>query len=303
MAEKRMFAKTIIDSDAFLDMPMSAQCLYFHLCMRADDDGFLNNPKKIQRTIGASEDDLKILLAKNFLIPFDSGIVVIKHWRIHNYIRSDRYKETAYLEEKSKLALKDNKAYTLNLNEVSSVGIPLGIPSGIPNDYHDIPSDYHDIPSAYRLETQIRLDKSSIDKINIDKGIYDVDENDISSKDTRKKRVNYQEIVDLYNDTCVSFPVLKELSEKTKKAIKARLNKYSIEQISLAFQKAQASDFLKGANQRNWIANFEWIMQDSNMAKILNGNYDNRNGHVNVKNSFQQNNYDFEALEKELIKN
>ena len=132
MAEKRMFAKTIIDSDAFLDMPMSAQCLYFHLCMRADDDGFLNNPKKIQRTIGASEDDLKILLAKNFLIPFESGIVVIKHWRIHNYIRSDRYKETAYLEEKSKLALKDNKAYTLNLNEVSSVGIPHGIPSGIP---------------------------------------------------------------------------------------------------------------------------------------------------------------------------
>ena len=89
MAERRMFAKTIIDSDAFLEMPLSSQALYFHLSMRADDDGFINNPKKIQRVIGASEDDLKLLVAKSFIIPFESGIVVIKHWKIHNYIQSD----------------------------------------------------------------------------------------------------------------------------------------------------------------------------------------------------------------------
>ena len=100
MAERRMFAKTIIDSDAFLDMPLSAQSLYFHLSMRADDDGFINNPRKIQRMIGASDDDYKLLIAKNFIICFQSGVVVIKHWRIHNYIQSDRYKETVYLEEK-----------------------------------------------------------------------------------------------------------------------------------------------------------------------------------------------------------
>ena len=130
MAERRMFAKTIIDSDAFLDMPLSTQTLYFHLSMRADDDGFINNPKKIQRMIGASEDDLKLLIAKRFIITFESGIVVIKHWKIHNYLRADRYKETVYQEEKSLLKLKDNKAYTLNEKS-------LGIPNGYQMDTQD----------------------------------------------------------------------------------------------------------------------------------------------------------------------
>ena len=113
MAERRMFAKTIIDSDAFLDMPLSTQALYFHLSMRGDDEGFINNPKKVQRMIGASEDDLKLLIAKNFIIPFESGVVVVKHWKIHNYIRGDRMKKTVYQEEKALLDEKDNGAYTL----------------------------------------------------------------------------------------------------------------------------------------------------------------------------------------------
>ena len=125
MSERRMFAKTIIDSDAFLDMPLSAQCLYFHLSMRADDEGFLNNHKKIQRMISASDDDLKILLAKNFIIAFESGVIVIKHWKIHNYIRADRLTKTNYEEERKMLSVKDNGSYTLNtdiplLEELSS---------------------------------------------------------------------------------------------------------------------------------------------------------------------------------------
>ena len=120
MAERRMFAKTIIDSDAFLDMPLSTQALYFHLSMRADDEGFINNPKKIQRMISASEDDLKLLIAKNFVIPFESGIVVIKHWRIHNYIRADRLMKTVYKEERELLEIKDNGSYTIiTKNQVS----------------------------------------------------------------------------------------------------------------------------------------------------------------------------------------
>lgn len=124
MAERRMFAKTIIDSDAFLDMPLSTQALYFHLSMRGDDDGFINNAKKIQRMIGCSDDDLKILFAKNFVIPFETGVCVIKHWRIHNLIQKDRYKPTVYGELKSKLSLKDNNVYTLNnecIHDVSKV--------------------------------------------------------------------------------------------------------------------------------------------------------------------------------------
>lgn len=136
-----MFAKTIIDSDAFLDMPQSTQLLYFHLSMRADDDGFINNPKKIQRMIGCSEDDLKILITKKFIITFESGVIVIKHWKIHNYIRNDRYKETTYKEEKSTLILDENNAYT----------------SGIPD--------------VYQMDTQVRLGKDSIGKDSINNNI------------------------------------------------------------------------------------------------------------------------------------
>lgn len=111
MAERRMFAKTIIDSDAFLDMPVTARLLYYDLSMRADDDGFVNSPKKIMRMVGASPDDLSILGLRKFIIPFESGVVVIKHWKIHNYIRKDTYNETKYKEEKAMLDLDENNAY------------------------------------------------------------------------------------------------------------------------------------------------------------------------------------------------
>lgn len=118
MAERRMFAKKITESDAFLDMPSSTQMLYFHLSMNADDDGFVNNPKKIQRMCGASDDDFKLLVAKSFVLLFDSGIIVIKHWKMHNYIQNDRYRPTDYVDEKSMLGLKKNKAYTLDENKM-----------------------------------------------------------------------------------------------------------------------------------------------------------------------------------------
>ena len=149
MAERRMFAKTIIDSDAFLDMPMSTQALYFHLSMRADDDGFINNPKRIQRMIGASDDDLKLLIAKAFLIIFESGVVVIKHWKIHNYIQSDRYKPTVYAEEKSLLDVKKNKAYTLNTGEC--------------------------IHNGYITDTQDRLGKDRLGKDRLELGKDSID--------------------------------------------------------------------------------------------------------------------------------
>ena len=126
MAERRMFAKTIVLSDAFLDMPLSARCLYFTLGMFADDDGFVNSPKGIMRQAGCSEDDMKVLLAKKFLLAFDSGVIVIKHWRINNYLRNDRYVPTKYIDEKAMLSEDENNAYTIS----KPVGIPNnGIPS------------------------------------------------------------------------------------------------------------------------------------------------------------------------------
>jgi hypothetical protein len=141
MAERRMFAKTIIDSDAFLDMPLSTQSLYFHLSMRADDDGFINNTKKIQRMIGCNDDDLKVLLAKKFIIPFESGVCVIKHWKIHNLIQKDRYKPTVYEDEMSKLSLKNNNVYTVDTGCIQDV---------------------------YQTETQVSLGKSSLGKFSLD---------------------------------------------------------------------------------------------------------------------------------------
>ena len=117
MAERRMFAKTIIDSDAFLDMPVTARLLYYDLSMRADDDGFVNSPKKIMRMVGASQDDLSILCMRKFIIPFDNGVVVIKHWRIHNYIRKDTYNETPYKEQRAMLEFDENNAYRLASTE------------------------------------------------------------------------------------------------------------------------------------------------------------------------------------------
>lgn len=146
MAERRMFAKAITESDTFLDMPLSTQALYFHLGMIADDDGFVGSPKRLARSINASEDDLKLLLAKRFILGFNSGIVVIKHWKINNYLRSDRYKPTTYQEELKTLQVKENGSYT----ELVTNGIPNGIPNG------------------NQRETQYSIGKYSIGKVSID---------------------------------------------------------------------------------------------------------------------------------------
>ena len=143
MAERRMFAKTITESDAFLDMPLSTQALYFHLGMIADDDGFINSPRRVQRMIGGGDDDLKLLIAKNFVIPFESGVVVIKHWKMNNYIQKDRYHATNYVEEKKLLSVKENGAYSL-VNEPC-------------------------IQDVYKMDTEVRLGKVSIDKDSVDK--------------------------------------------------------------------------------------------------------------------------------------
>ncbi len=127
MANKRMFTMKIVDSDAFLDMPLSAQCLYFHLNMRADDDGFIGNPKRIMKIVGAADDDLKLLIAKSFLLTFENGVIVIKHWRMHNTLSKRRYHETQYIDEKSSLLLKKNGSYSLTSGEPINDSWLLGI--------------------------------------------------------------------------------------------------------------------------------------------------------------------------------
>ena len=121
MAQKRMFNNSVVGSDEFLEMPDSSQNLYFHLSMQADDDGFVDNWKSIMRMTGKKEDDLKVLIAKSFVIPFETGILVIRHWRLNNYIQKDRYKETIHKDEKSLLSMDSNNVYKLDTECIHSI--------------------------------------------------------------------------------------------------------------------------------------------------------------------------------------
>ena len=119
MAKKRMFSNAVTDSDAFIEMPSAAQALYFHLNQGADDDGFNNQIQLAMMKAHASTDDLKILMAKNFVIRFECGVIVIKHWRLHNTLRKDRYTPTNFQEELNMLGIKENGAYTLGCQMVA----------------------------------------------------------------------------------------------------------------------------------------------------------------------------------------
>lgn len=219
MAERRMFAKTIIDSDVFLDMPQSSQLLYFHLSMRGDDEGFINNPKSIMRNVGCKEDDIKLLIAKKFLIPFESGVVVIKHWKIHNYIQKDRFTPTKYQEEKATLTLDENKAYTPCIHSVSA------------------------------LDTQDRLGK-----VSIELGNKDIPQK--TEKVTQKAHA-FAYLVEGYDDEIRSLlldwlAVRKaKRSAATEKAIMLNLNK--LEKMAKE-SKLSVAEYLEEVIRRGWAA-------------------------------------------------
>ena len=225
-----MFAKTIIDSDAFLDMPLSTQALYFHLSMRADDEGFVNNPKKIQRSVGASYDDIRLLISKNFIIPFDTGVVVIKHWRIHNYIRADRMQKTPYQEERAALSVKGNGAYTFG-DESDDGQLTVNCPSTDGQMSVNCPSSGCQVVG--NCPSDVSIGKDSIDKDSIDiycrAGEPDDDlpfEDDLPLEDDLpveepKPKYPYKEIIAYLNEkTGKSF---RDDSKDTRKHIAARI--------------------------------------------------------------------------------
>ncbi|HEM4003185.1 TPA: phage protein [Streptococcus suis] len=189
MAQRRMFSKKITETDRFLEMPLSSQALYFHLNMGADDEGFIDKAKTIQRTIGASDDDMKLLIAKGFLLPFDSGVVVIRHWRIHNYIQSDRFQSTMHQSEKSQLDYDKSKTAHFKPDEKC-------------------------IQNVSKMETQVRLSKDSLDKDSLTTypTVSDHDEDDIP----------YKEIISHLNEKANRN--YKANGSKTRTNIKARWN-------------------------------------------------------------------------------
>lgn len=194
-----MFAKTIVTSDAFLDMPMSARCLYFTLGMFADDDGFVNSPKSIMRQVGATQDDMQILIAKKFVLLFDSGVIVIKHWKIHNYIQNDRKHDTKYKEEMAMLSLDENKAYTMTKA-----------------------LDTECIHNVSKTDTEVRLGKDSIGKDRLGKDIY--------------SPADAEQIVSYLNEMCGTS--YKANTKKTVDLIKARMNEgFTVEDFKTVIYK------------------------------------------------------------------
>ncbi len=195
MAEKRMFTQKICDSDAFLDMPLTTQALYFHLNMRADDDGFVNNPKKIQRMIGASEDDLKLLVLKRFILTFDNGVIVIKHWRMHNLLRKDRYHPTQYQEELALLDLKENGSYTEKLSGNTEV--------------IELATNWQ--PTGNQLATEVSVGKVRLDKVSVDK--CSVEE---TQDHTQHTEITYESLCKRYGKDFVDERIRRAKSAKYK---------------------------------------------------------------------------------------
>lgn len=190
MAKRRMFSMDIVDSDAFLDMPISARLLYYDLGMRADDDGFVANPRRITKVIGSSEDDLKILIAKRFLLAFDSGVVVIKHWKMNNYIQKDRYTATNYKEEATRLYIKENNSYTFDEKQAKKALISPCI------------------QNVSKVDTQVSIGKLSIE---LDKSRLDKDR-DIEEINKKEKNACAREDTQISNSENEKLDKLSEIA-------------------------------------------------------------------------------------------
>lgn len=266
LAQKRMFTMKIVDSDAFLDMPATTQCLYFHLNMRADDDGFIGNPKRIMKITGASEDDLRLLIAKRFVLTFEDGVIVIKHWRMHNTLSRDRYVETSYTDEKKMLLLKDNGSYSLT--------------GGNPID------DTRLIERSGR-QTQQRRNKDAT-KTHSDKGLdidKDIDkEKDnklIVSKDTICQ-TDVRRVIEEWNKLQeVGINPIRDIKQSSKRyqLLKGRIREYGMDDILKAIDNIRNSDFLRGENNRGWMITFDWFVRPNNFLKTLEGNYNKEGQH------------------------
>ena len=269
-----MFTMKIVDTDAFLDMPLSTQCLYFHLNMRADDDGFIGNPKRIEKIIGANDDDLKLLIAKRFVILFDDGVIVIKHWRMHNTLSRDRYIETSYTDEKKKLLLKDNGSYSLtNGNSIDDTKL-IERSNRQTQKRRKIDERKTHSDKDIGLDKDLELDlDTELDK-DKEKDINDL----IVSKDTIRQ-TDVQRIIDEWN-TLEEFGItpVKRMTPKREQAVKARIRQNHMDDILEAIENIRHSSFLQGQNKEGWMITFDWFLKPGNFAKVFEGNYLDKSG-------------------------
>ena len=268
MAQKRMFTMKIVDSDAFLNMPATTQCLYFHLNMRADDDGFIGNPKRIMKITGASEDDLRLLIAKRFVLTFEDGVIVIKHWRMHNTLSRDRYTETSYIDEKRMLLLKENGSYSLASGNV------IDDTKLIERSNRQTHNRRNKDATKTHADKDIGLDKD----IDIDK---EKDNKLIVSKDTICQ-TDVRRVIEEWNKLQeVGINPIRDIKPSSKRylLLKGRIREYGIDEVLNAINNVRDSDFLRGENNRGWMITFDWFVKPNNFLKTLEGNYNKEGQH------------------------
>ena len=262
---RRMVCKTVIDTDMFLDMPLSTQCLYFHLLLEGDDDGFVASPKRIVRKIGASEDDMRALIDKGYAMAFESGVIAIRHWRVHNQIRRDRYTSTACVE--MSLLVKDKK----NVYQFQPSGAE---PSGSQMETDRQPSvsqtETERQPPGNQAATQDRTGQDRIGKVRLGEDRED---------DGRAGRLPSSlpdRILALYHETCPSLPPVKVLTPQRKRALEelhAALGG-SMDAVRDYFRKCANTPFLCGKGKNGWRANLDFLLDPGKRASIIDGKYD-----------------------------
>lgn len=258
MAERRMIAKSIVFSDDFLDMPLSSRCLYFTFLTIADDDGFINNPKSIIRQCGASNDDLRLLIAKSYIIPFESGVIVIKHWKMHNYIKSDRYKETPCKDEKSQLITLKDKSYALKNDEPLE---PLKNEQCIQSGTEVEPQ----VRVRVRVRDRVRVNNPPISPLKGESG-------EVTKPKTEKKpkgKAIYKDLPDELKDAMTDFEEMrtkmrKPLTDRGRKLLITKLTKLASDDNG-NIDTQLAVKIVEQSLERSWTSFYE--------IKSDNGNY------------------------------
>ncbi len=261
VAERRMFTKKVTDDDNFASLSSSAQALYLHLSMSADDDGFCNQVSIAMFKAHASVQDLEALLSKRYVYQFENGVIVIKHWRMANALRKDRYTPTNFQEEFKQLRLKENGAYTLSTNTVDD-WLPCGC------QVEDTGKD--------RIDKD-RLGKDSIGYINSSNtNVLDCP----TESDKSEGKFVYEKETTLWNELkTLGIAPIRGIVAQSKRAslLKARLKQYGSDSFAEIIEAIKESDFLQGKHQgKPWQVTFDWVILPSNYPKVLEGNYKNK---------------------------
>lgn len=311
MAERRMLSRTILDSDKFLDMPLTTQALYIHLIMNADDDGFLNNSQKITRMIGAGKKDFELLISAEFIIDFNNGICAIKHWKLHNYIRSDRYKPTVYQDELSRLVIASNKVYEesktygktkvyeADTNEKLSYSnsdeiIPKAEIKGDDkslrdNNIEDIIGKDNQQDIFLESETEVNEEPYKGEEnyeFSEQKSVFSEEKVDGIPSDDHMETQNRLDEISVDKDSIEKVMIkwnllgisnISCIKNTRQKLLKARIKEHGTDNVINAIGNIEKSSFLKGQNDRGWVITFDWFVKPNNFIKVLEGNYDDNN--------------------------